>query len=518
MLSDVQIFGLGFVALFVFYETFDSLWSWHRARQAAAALSCKPPNVCPTGFLGIPGTFKLIDSVRNCTTLQVLSEEHDLYGNTFVRPAPGGRLLITCEPENLKAMLATQFNEFGLGHRYEHFYPLLGDGIFTLDGAGWSHSRAMLRPQFSREQVADIHALEIHVDHLVSCFPRPGQAFDIQELFFRLTLDSATEFLFGESVNSLVSSSATQSGVPVKSTENVLGFEDAFNLSQDYLASRSRAQKLYWLINPAAFKRSNKVVHKLVDYYVAKALEATNKKIDNEKNGRYIFLNAVAQETRDPKALRDQALNILLAGRDTTSALLSSVFWLLARNPRVWEKLRTEILNAFGTLDSPKGQITFSSLKDISYLRHVMDEALRLFPPVPLNFRTALKDTTIPRGGGPDGRSPVFVEKGKDVGYSVYVMHRRKDLWGADANDFRPERWAEGKSFQNWQFLPFNGGPRICLGQQYALTEAGFVIAKLLQRYERVENADTHMGDAVIDANLTMKHHHGVRVRLYSAA
>ncbi|RFU24502.1 hypothetical protein B7463_g11835, partial [Scytalidium lignicola] len=518
MLSGIQLFGIGAVAFYFLYCIANAVWSSYKVRQAAAALSCKPPPVCPTGFLGIPGLLQLAQSVKDCTTMELVANEHDKYTRTFVRPAPGARMLMTCEPENIKAVLATQFSDFGLGHRYEHFYPLLGDGIFTLDGAGWSHSRALLRPQFSREQVSDVHALEIHVDHLISCFPPSGTPFDIQELFFRLTLDSATEFLFGETVNSLVSSNTTNSGVPVKSTENVLGFEEAFNSSQEYLATRSRAQKLYWLINPPEFKKSNKVVHKLVDYYVSKALESTSKKVYNEKNKRYIFLDAVAQEIRDPKALRDQALNILLAGRDTTSALLSSVFYLLSRHPRVWEKLRGEILDAFGTVESPKGQISFTSLKDIAYLRHVMDEALRLFPPVPINFRTALKDTTIPRGGGPDGLSPIFIQKGRDVCYSVWVMHRRKELWGEDASEFRPERWEEGKSFQNWQFLPFNGGPRICLGQQYALTEAGFVIAKLLQMYERVETADLQLSPAVIDANLTMKHHHGVRVRLYSAA
>lgn len=94
---------------------------------------------------------------------------------------------------------------------------------------------------------------------------------------------------------------------------------------------------------------------------------------------------------------------------------------------------------------------------------------LRLFPPVPLNFRTALKDTTIPRGGGPDGLSPIWIPKGHNVGYSVWVMHRRKEFWGEDADEFRPERWAEGRKLENWQYLPFNGGPRICLGRKLLL-------------------------------------------------
>ena len=90
--------------------------------------------------------------------------------------------------------------------------------------------------------------------------------------------------------------------------------------------------------------------------------------------------------------------------------------------------------------------------------------ALRLHPLVPGNARMAVTDTVIPVGGGPDGKSPVFVAKGKLVRWSLYAMHRRKDIYGADAEDFMPERWE--KLRPGWEYLPFNGGPRICLGRK----------------------------------------------------
>lgn len=212
----------------------------------------------------------------------------------------------------------------------------------------------------------------------MSHIPTDGSAFDIQELFFRLTLDSSTEFLFGESVNSLVSTSYTNSGVPIKSTEGQVGFEAAFNMSQDYLSARTRAQSLYWLINPKEFRDANRTCHDLVDYYVNKALDPnkTHKIKPAQDRERYIFLDEVAKDTQDPKLLRDQMLNILLAGRDTTASLLSSVFYLLARNPKVWAKLRSEIINKFGTLNEPRDEITFASLKDVTYLRYVLDEGM----------------------------------------------------------------------------------------------------------------------------------------------
>lgn len=94
-----------------------------------------------------------------------------------------------------------------------------------------------------------------------------------------------------------------------------------------------------------------------------------------------------------------------------------------------------------------------------------MNTALRLLPPVPINSRMSFRDTSLPLGGGPDGKSRVFVKKGTVIPFSLYTMHRRKDIWGADAEEFNPERWATGGS-HTWEYIPFNGGPRICLGRE----------------------------------------------------
>ena len=103
----------------------------------------------------------------------------------------------------------------------------------------------------------------------------------------------------------------------------------------------------------------------------------------------------------------------------------------------------------------------------------------------------AIRDTVIPRGGGADASSPVFVPKGKIVAWSVYSMHRRRDLYGDDADDFRPERWTDDGGLKpGWEYLPFNGGPRICIGQQFALTEASYTVVRLIQEFQRLEARD----------------------------
>ena len=138
--------------------------------------------------------------------------------------------------------------------------------------------------------------------------------------------------------------------------------------------------------------------------------------------------------------------------------------------------------------------------------------ALRTHPVVPMNGRVAKRDTVLPVGGGPDGKSPIFIEKGQQVGYNVYSMHRRKDFYGADAEEFRPERWEDGKLQPRWEYLPFNGGPRICVGQQYALTEVAYVTVRLAQEFQTLESRDD--GEWEEQLTLTCASYNGTKVAL----
>ena len=113
---------------------------------------------------------------------------------------------------------------------------------------------------------------------------------------------------------------------------------------------------------------------------------------------------------------------------------------------------------------------------------------LRLYPPVPLNNRTANKNTILPRGGGPDGTAPILVQKGEVVVFSQYVNGRRKNIFGPDADDFCPERWEERENTNpyGWAYFPFHGGPRACLGQDFALMEVSYTIVRLLQYFQTI--------------------------------
>ncbi|KAJ3938586.1 alanine transaminase alt2 [Colletotrichum fioriniae] len=102
--------------------------------------------------------------------------------------------------------------------------------------------------------------------------------------------------------------------------------------------------------------------------------------------------------------------------------------------------------------------------------------------------RGTARDTTLPVGGGPDGKSPVFIPKGTAVRWSLFCLHRRKDLYGEDADEFRPERWEEMRP--SWDYLPFSGGPRICIGQQFALTQMSYFVVRILQTFKDIQPRD----------------------------
>jgi len=115
---------------------------------------------------------------------------------------------------------------------------------------------------------------------------------------------------------------------------------------------------------------------------------------------------------------------------------------------------------------------------------------MRVYPSVFLNARWAVRDTVLPRGGGPDGQSPCFVPKGQKVLIGINANQRRVDIWGLDADVFRPERWADENLRPGLAYTPFSTGPRICLGQQVALTTAGYTLVRLLQACPDIENRD----------------------------
>ena len=177
---------------------------------------------------------------------------------------------------------------------------------------------------------------------------------------------------------------------------------------------------------------------------------------------------------------------VLLAGRDSTAGTLSFCFQELSRHPNIVQKLRREISEHVG----PRRRPTYDDLKNMRYLQHTINETLRMYPSVGANVRNALRDTTLPHGGGSDGLQPVGIRKDTPIAYSTIFMQRDAQLFQPPSAEFPdlltfcPERW-DNWIPKPWHYIPFvsnlsilvegcvlttdriqNGGPRLCIGEK----------------------------------------------------
>jgi cytochrome P450 len=228
------------------------------------------------------------------------------------------------------------------------------------------------------------------------------------------------------------------------------------------------------LIPKGEYYRAIKRIEEFIQPIIARTLEISPAQLQelSKSDLEFSFLHSIALYTRDPKLIRDQIMSVLFAGRDSTSATLSWAMYELSNYPEMWAKLRKEVLNELG----PQAAPTYEILQDLTYLKNVLNETLRLHPATPLNMRQALETTTIP---GHPGESDIVLLKGDSVTLNLLGMHTCADLYPsvsdkfADLKIFSPERW-EYWTPKPWTYIPFSGGPRICIGQKFAQTEMAF--------------------------------------------
>ncbi|KAI8308787.1 Cytochrome P450 monooxygenase fsdH [Colletotrichum sp. SAR11_59] len=442
---------------------------------------CLPPKKLPQKdpFLGTDVVLQNLAAAKKFGFLALLKRRHAEQGQTFTTNTYFRTTINTCDPRLIQTVLSNQFEDFGMGPlRRKSASPLLGRGIFTTDNEIWAHQRALIRPSFIRAQVTDFSIFETHVDQLIQLIARENYTVDLQQLFFRMVLDSNSEYLFGESVG-LMSDNASDSAHT---------FHHALDYAQQGTILRLRLGNLMVAHRDAKFRESCRIVHAYADKFVKQALEFRQRELmfptekkDEYTRQKYVFLNELAKDTDNPIMLRDQIVNMLLAARDTTAGLLAFTFFMLARKPEVWKKLRADVLEHYTE------PLTYDAVQEMTYLRFVLQE---------------------------NGRSPMFVAKNNVVTYSTFVMHRRPELFGPDAEEFIPERWETFRP--GWEYLPFNGGPRVCPGQKFALTESSYTVARLLHAFSGIENLDPTEWREQLTLSLTLNN--GVKVRLHPEA
>ncbi|KUJ13745.1 cytochrome P450 alkane hydroxylase [Mollisia scopiformis] len=475
--ATVKALALTILLILICKIIFSQL-SWKNETKALEKrYGCKEPSHLKTHwFFGIDKPLQVLAAGKEGRVLHYFRSLVAEAGNTFEWTVLGSRVWGTQDPENIKAVLSTREKYFSHEVRREVLCTLIGDSIFTQDGASWRHSRALLKPSFFQKHCTNSTLFEEHVDNLIARI-RCDSTVDLQPFFFSLTLDVTSAFIFGKSVYSLTPSQ----------TEEEAEFSRAFQYAQVYLSKRYQLGRLCWLLNGKEFRESCKTVHTYVDQIVDNAMqEKARIALDPDciQASKQNLLGELVFDVSDPIQARAHLMHLLLAGRDTTAGLLSWTMRLLSRYQGVQSRVRDEIEATFES-----DPIDVNKTKDMPYLTCVLKEVLRLYPSVPVNSRTAAEDVVLPVGGGEDGKSPVLVRKGEDVAVCVYSLHRRTDLYGSDADAFRPERWENGALDhveKSYGYLPFHGGRRVCPGRQFALAEASYTIVRLLTAFPKL--------------------------------
>lgn len=405
-------------------------------------------------------------------------------GHTWENTIGGKRVINTINMENIRTVFNADMDTLGRAGSF-HKNDFLGPGIFSTDGPRWKFARDMIKPLFKKAEIQSNVMFKKHVDLFISLLPRDGSTIDVQPLLKKLNFDAVAEFVFGKSTDSLVPGSRYSDGQ----------FIEDFNYANAESLKRRQAGRLafkYYL--DREYPRTVAEVHGFVDEQIRLALGEPSTTADEEKD-RYVLLEQLAKQIKDPLTLRYECLNIFAGGRDGMAVIVTNALFLLARQPQLWRELREAALPV-----DEEGLLDFDS-KALRPFRNIIYETIRSTGPSATVNRTAFRDTMLPKGGGPDGESPVFVRKGDQISICGWRCNRIEPIWGADACEFVPDRWNNIKMPP--EFFPFGGGRRICPAYQQLYVQSAYVLIRLVKEFKSIENRDPVLEYVELDRNLT---------------
>jgi cytochrome P450 len=339
---------------------------------------------------------------------------------------------------------------------YELVRPALGNGLVTSEGDVWRRHRKLAAPSFTKR----------HVDHYAEEFVRcteqladrlaDGETRDIHDTFMLLTQEIVLHTLFGTDVDA--DTEALAAAIHTVMDGFLYESQGPGRLLPKWVPSRTR-------------RRSDAAVAEL-DRLVYKVFEA------RRRTGLGMDLVSRLIEARDDEGglddreLRDEAVTAFVAGHETTALALTNTIVLLGENPACWDPLLAEVDAVLGDRSA-----TADDFAKLSHTTAVIQESMRLLPPVWAIGREAQQDVVI--GGH-------AIARGEQILIPQWVIHR-DPRWFHEPLRFRPERWTEvpgglQKQLPRMAYLPFGGGPRVCIGNHFAMLEAVLVLATLLQR------------------------------------
>jgi cytochrome P450 len=382
------------------------------------------------------------------------------YGDVvLVRMGPV-HVYMAFHPDAVKHVLQEHHTNYVKGPIVGRVKVLIGEGLFTSEGSFWRRQRRLAQPAFHRDRISGF------VDTMVRCTAdrldgwteraARGTPFDVAADMSALTLTIVGRALFGRDL----SGEAAVAG-------------EALRVALEFSAERAMSYAVPPLFVPTrknrAFRRARGVLDALVYDMIA-----TRRRSGEDAGDLLAMLMAARDEETGEgmtaQQLRDEVMTFLLAGHETTAVALTWTWYLLAQHPEIAARLHRQVTDVLGTR-AP----TIDDLPQLPLARMVVEEAMRLYPPVWGVGRQAIGEDTLG-----DYRLPA----GSVLNLSPWVTHRHPALW-EDPERFDPDRFTPERvrSRPRFAYFPFSGGPRLCIGETFALVEAQIVVAMMMQRY-----------------------------------
>ncbi|EPS57870.1 hypothetical protein M569_16947 [Genlisea aurea] len=427
-------------------------------------------------------------------------------------------ILVTADPANVHFVMSENFANFPKGDEFRKIFDVLGDGIFNSDGEMWrrqrKQARALIAHDRFRKFLVETNRRKM-AEGLIPVIERAaadGTVLDLQDIFQRFTFDTTCIFITGFDPGCLT---LDLPEVP---------FSSAMDDAEEAIFMRHVLPEFVWKIerflgigHEEKLRRARATLDAAVQGYIDMKRDEISRKVSGETPAvdlltAYIDEGESITNERDDKFLRDSILNLMIAGRDTTSSALTWFTWLVSTHPEVRRKIRGELnsLPPAEQTDDGWRYFTAEELSSLVYLHASLCESLRLYPPVPFQHKSPAKAVVLPSGHTAHPKTKVL--------FSVYAMGRMDYVWGKDSKEYKPERWIINsgergtiKYEPSYKFMAFNAGPRTCLGREVAFTQLKSLAAAIVYNYD-VATVEGHDVTPNVSVILYMKH--GFKVKL----
>ncbi|XP_062144826.1 protein LUTEIN DEFICIENT 5, chloroplastic isoform X2 [Alnus glutinosa] len=428
-------------------------------------------------YAKIPEAKGLISAIRSEAFFIPLYELYLRYGGIFRLNFGPKSFLIVSDPSISKHILRDNSKAYSKGILAEILEFVMGKGLIPADGEIWRVRRRAIVPALHKKYVAAmINLFGQATDRLckkLDAAASDGEDVEMESLFSRLTLDIIGKAVFNYDFDSLT---------------NDTGIVEAVYTVLREAEDRSVAPIPFWEIpiwkdlSPRQRKVASalKLINDILDDLIAICKRMVDEEelqfheeYVNEQDPSILHFLLASGDDVSSKQLRDDLMTMLIAGHETSAAVLTWTFYLLSKEPSVMSKLQEEVDSVLGD-QFP----TIEDMKKLKYATRVINESLRLYPQPPVLIRRSLEDDVL-------GKYPI--KRGEDIFISVWNLHRSPKLWD-DADKFKPERWPldgpnPNETNQNFSYLPFGGGPRKCVGDLFASYEAVVALAMLVRQF-----------------------------------